>query len=94
MAGLGLNFDNIDLDLDRLLSGNNLAIGHGTIGLNSEDAAKLAIGVAQAQQNTVYQQEQQERQDRERRLLIAAGSSIAIGLFLLSIYLISLKINR
>lgn len=86
------SLEEIDLDLSNLISGNSLTIGGNTTnGLTGEQAVALAVGVAQAQQATANQFEAQERQERERRLLITTGTTTAIGLFFLIIYLIAKK---
>lgn len=84
----GFNFE--EIEIGDILS--NITIGNH--GMSSREVAAMMIGVAKAQNDQRREAEQNALQDRERRLIIAIGSSIGLGLFLLIIYLIALKFQR
>lgn len=84
-AAAGFSFDNVQIG--DILSGINI----GNHGMSSSDVAAMLVGVEAAKANQAAQEEQSAQQDRERRLIIAVGSTIGIGLFVLIIYLITLK---
>jgi hypothetical protein len=62
--------------------------------MNSSDVAAMMVGVEAARANKEQSEEEGKTKDRERRLIIAVGSTVGIGLFVLIIYLITLKIPK
>ncbi|BDS12741.1 hypothetical protein [Aureispira anguillae] len=87
-AAAGFNFENIQIG--DILSDINI----GNHGMSSRDVAAMVIGIARGRENEKREAEQNALQDRERRLIIAVGSSVGLGLFLLIIYLITLKLKN
>lgn len=84
-AAAGFNFENIQIG--DILSG----ISIGNHGMSSNDVAAMMIGVEQARIDRQQAQEKEQLKDRERRLIIAVGATVGISLFILIIYLITLK---
>lgn len=84
----GFSFDNIQIG--DILSG----ISIGNHGMSSSDVAAMMVGVEQARANREQALEQDALKDRERRLIIAVGSTVGLSLFILIIYLITLKIQK
>lgn len=84
-AAAGFNFENIQIG--DILSGIKI----GNHGMSSNDVAAMMIGVEQARIDRQQAQEKEQLKDRERRLIIAVGATVGISLFILIIYLITLK---
>lgn len=84
-AAAGFNFENIQIG--DILSGIQI----GNHGMSSNDVAAMMIGVEQARIDRQQAQEKEQLKDRERRLIIAVGATVGISLFILIIYLITLK---
>lgn len=82
----GFNFERIQI--------GDIFSNIGNHGMSSSDVAAMMIGVEAARSNREKEAEEDLMKDRERRLIIAAGSTIGIGLFILIIYLITLKIQK
>lgn len=84
----GFNFE--EIQIGDILSDINI----GNHGMSGREVAAMMIGVAKARSDQERETQEKLVRDRERRLIIAVGSSIGLGLFLLIIYLISLKLNN
>lgn len=76
------------------ISTGNILSGIGNQGVSGEDIAKIVNGAVGGQAAKKAQDEAQAKSDRERRLLIGAGASVGIGLFVVIIFLISQKIKN
>lgn len=87
-AAAGFSFDNIHIE--DVLSGINI----GNHGMSGSDVAAMMVGVEAARAKQGQSLEEDARKDRERRLIIATGSTVGIGLFVLILYLITLKIQK
>lgn len=85
---MGYTFE--DIQIGDILSGLNI----GNHGMNSSDVTAMMVGMEQARADIEQQTEEDLMKDRERRLIIAVGSTVGIGLFILIIYLITLKIQN
>lgn len=82
----GLNFEKINI--------GDIFSNIGNHGVSGSDLAAMMIGMEQARSNQKREAEKDLMKDRERRLIIAVGSTVGIGLFVLIIYLITLKIQQ
>jgi hypothetical protein len=87
-AAAGFSFDNIQIG--DILSDVNI----GNHGMSSSDIAAMMVGVEAARANKEQTAEENEMKNRERRLIIAVGSTVGIGLFVLILYLITLKVQK
>lgn len=65
----------------------------GAQGMTSDDVAKMMIGVSTAQAKLSADQAAQQKAERERRLIIGAGATIGIALFVLIIFLINKRVQ-